>query len=254
MLRSTKKLRGYNLIATDGMIGRVYEFYFDNYEWAIRYFVVDTGKWLPGRKVLISPVVFGQPDWKSKRIPVNLTKMRIENAPPVSKDEPVSRQKEIDINAYFGWANYWSRFGAPDLAPVVKHPEALRIAEEEAREGLAGNRVHEGDPNLRSTREVINYNVRASDGEIGHIEDYIVDDKTWVVRYLVIDTRNLLPGKKVIVSPNWIEDIRWARREVRFNVARDFIENAPEFNPSEPINREYETVLYDYYGRPQEWL
>lgn len=254
MLRSIKQLHGYTLAATDGELGKVHEFYFDDFEWTLRYFVVDTGKWLAGKKVLLSPVVFGQPDWKTETIPVMLTKKRIEGAPHIDEDEPVSRQKEIDINAYFGWANYWSRFGAPDVAPAVKHPEAVRMTQGEARESSAEDAGQIGDPNLRSTREVINYRVRASDGEIGHVEDFIADDETWVLRYLVVDTRNLLPGKKVIASPYWVAEIRWGAREVHFDVPQDVIKDAPEFNPSDPINREYETILYDYYGRPQYWL
>lgn len=251
MLKSLKHLQGYKINATDGEIGQVHDFLFDDQHWTVRYFVIDTGNWLPGRKVILAPEAFGQPEWRMQNIPVNLTRKQVEESPDISTDEPVSRQKEIDVNKYFGWAAYWSNVGVAGTSAAGVPPEALRVTEKEARNALA--RDSDGDPHLRSLREVTDYHVSASDGTIGHIEDLIVDDQSWVTRYLVIDTRNILPGKKVLVSPDWVTKIDWAGREVHFDVTKEAIKNSPKFDPSLPINREYEVVLYDYYGRPQYW-
>ena len=110
-----------------------------------------------------------------------------------------------------------------------------------------------GDPHLRSFQEIKGYRCHASDEEFGHIDDLIVEDNTWTIRYLVISTRTLLPGKKVLVSPLWIEKINWAERNVSLTLTKHAIQNSPEFNPAEPINRKYEEELYDYYGRPVYW-
>lgn len=246
MLRSTKELRGYTIRALEGDIGRVHEFYFDDLAWIVRYLVVDTGRWLPGRKVLLWPGVLEQPDWETQSLPVGLTKEQVENSPPISFDEPVSRQMEADLHAYYGWAPYW-RLGMPVGGPSPATPgEGVAGVAEEAQKGPS-------DPHLRSTREVIGYHIQARDEEAGHVDDLIVDDKAWYIRYLVVDTRNWLPGRKVLVAPAWADQVNWVLRKVYVDLSRETIENSPEFDPAMPVNREYEVQLYDYYGRPAYW-
>ena len=97
------------------------------------------------------------------------------------------------------------------------------------------------------------YYIKTTDGEVGHVDDLIVDDETWGFRYMVVDTRNWLPGRKVLISVEWIESVSWLENEVQVDVASEAIKNSPEFDPSQPVNREYEMVLYDYYGRPKYW-
>ncbi|MBD3384101.1 PRC-barrel domain containing protein [candidate division KSB1 bacterium] len=244
MLRSVKDLQGYKILATDGEIGRVHEFYFDDENWVLRYMILDTGKWLPGRRVLISPVALGQPDWSSRLLPVVLSKEQIENSPPVSKEEPVSRQHEIDLVKYYDWPTYWpvSPIGAPPEGVMERAADEVETHEET------------GDPHLRSTREVSGYHIEASDGEIGHVEDFIVDDDNWIIRYLVIDTRNILPGKKVIISPQWVKKVNWEESYVQILLSQESVKQSPEYDPSQPVNREYEENLYDYYGRPRYWV
>jgi hypothetical protein len=249
VLRSTKELRGYTLRATDGDIGQVYEFYFDDLTWVIRYLVVDTGSWLLGRKVLLSPGSLGQPDWETEALPVGLTKEQVEFSPDIRTDEPVSRQMEVDLHTYYGWTPYWRGamppfgLGAAAAAEMIAHsPEERDAGKEEKR-----------DPHLRSTREVIGYRIQARDGEIGHVEDLVVDDETWAIRYLVVDTRNWLPGRMVLVAPAWAQQVNWIERKVHVDLGRETIEKSPEFDPSAPVNREYEVQLYDYYGRPVYW-
>jgi hypothetical protein len=249
MLRSIKELRGYAIRALDGEIGKVHELYFDDLAWLVRYLVVDTGTWLSGRKVLLSPGVVGQPDWETQMLPVELTKQQVESSPEIGTNEPVSRQMEMDLHTYYGWTPYW-RGGLPELG-LGAAAAAQMIAE--AAQGEPEKQQQE-DPHLRSTREVIGYHIQARDGEIGHIDDFVVDVGTWYVRYLVIDTRNWLPGKKVLVAPAWVEEVNWASRSVSMDLNRETIKNSPEFDPSMPVNREYEVRLYDYYGRPKYWV
>lgn len=243
MLRVIRELEGYTIKATDGDIGRVVDFYFDDQNWSVRYLVADTGSWLPGKQVLISPVAFeGTPDWGTRRFPVILNRYLVKECPDVNTHKPISRQKELEIAKYYKWPVYWQPASGQEEHPQVASVEVAEdIYEEEA------------DTHLRSVREVIGYHIHAKDGDIGHVEDLIVDDQTWRIRYCVIDTRNWLPGKRVIISPQWIEDVSWDQAKVFVDLNKQLVKNSPEFNPSEPVNREYEARLFDYYGRPAYW-
>lgn len=244
MLRSTQNLLGVAIHALDGEIGRVYSFLFDDEKWTVRYLVVDTGRWLPGRKVLIDPTALGHPDWPGRIFPVNLTKDQIRHSPDIDTDRPVSRQREEELRKYYDWAPYWGVGYGLELPPG-QYVEADRgtVAVENVR----------GDTHLRSTREVSGYRIHATDGEIGHVEDFIVTDDGWIIRYLVVDTGYWLRGRSVLIAPDWVRDINWDKREVWVDVARSAIEESPPYNESDPVNREYETQMYDFYGRPKYW-
>jgi sporulation protein YlmC with PRC-barrel domain len=248
MLRSVKEITGYMIQAKDGKIGRCKDFLFDDEMWTIRYMVADTGKWLPDKKVLISPVSLGEPDWASNLFPVRLSKKQIEQAPELDDNAPVSRQYEIKYHEYFGWPLYWQ--GLEVWGPY-NYPGPL--FSEKKKEGVEVG-YKNGDPHLRSAKEVTGYHIHANDGEIGHVEDFIVDDQTWTIRYMVIDTSNWLPGsRKVLVSPTWIDSVDWLENRVGMDLTVDQIKQGPEYDPSEPINPTYEVRLYDFYGRPKYW-
>jgi uncharacterized protein YrrD len=250
MLRTMKSLRGHGLLATDGALGKVDEFYFDDDEWIVRYLVADTGTWLPGRLVIISPQSVGRPNWVKKELPVSLTKKQIEQSPSIETERPVSRQHEQKIHGYFGWVPYWYDIPSPNL-PGAPGPSADKRAPKPSAAGAPT--ATQGDPHLRSSREVIGYHIQATDDGIGHVEDFVVDSDDWTIRYMIVDTKNWLPGKKVLVPPTWIDSIRWADHIVRVDLTREQVEGSPQFDPKAPINREYETRLYDYYGRPCYW-
>jgi uncharacterized protein YrrD len=248
MLRSVKELRDYVLAAKDGEIGRCKDFLFDDSAWTIRYMLADTGKWLPKRKVLISPVSVGEGEWKSQLLPVALTKDEIEKSPQIDADAPVSREYEREWHEHYNWAPYWHGTGVWGAEMI---PRALA---REVAKGTATLEKHELPAhNLRSTREVTGYHIQATDDEIGHVEDFILDDKSWMLRYIVVDTRNWLPGKKVIIPPKWVTRIEWDDRLLHVDVSRDMVKNGPKFDPGAAVNREYEARLYDYYGRPKYW-
>jgi len=259
MLRTAGELKGVTIQATDGDIGSVQDLYFDDHLWTVRYLVVDTGTWLPGRQVLISPFAFRAVSGAS-RLQTTLRKDQIENSPSVDTDRPVNRQGEIEYSRYYGYPYYWVgpyRWGEvaypsiPDLAyagvPVT--PLQPNKVEEEmlARERESVN------PNLRSARDVMGYYIQATDGDLGHVEDFLVDDETWAIRYIIVDTRNWLPGRKVLVSPEWIQRVSWEDSKVYMDLAKRHIEAAPEFDSSVPLGREHEELLYDHLGRPKYW-
>jgi hypothetical protein len=248
MLRSTKELMGYKLAATDGPIGKVKDFLFDEAQWTVRWMVADTGDWLPKRKVLISPVSAGEPDWNSRLFPVRMTKQEIESAPGLGLDEPVSREYETRFFDQYGWPYYWGGAGVWGAAVA---PASLFTRQEKA--DRVGNTPEGGTHVLRSTDEVMGYHIQALDGEIGHVEDFVIDDAPWTLRYMVVDTRNWLPGRKVLVAPDWIDAIQWADRQVAVGLTREVVKGSPEYHPSAPVNREYEARIYDYYGRPVYW-
>jgi hypothetical protein len=249
MLKSVVQLQGATIRATDGEIGNVDQFYFDDETWAIRYLVVNTSSWLVGRLVLISPIALGQRDWESKRLDVALTKKQIEDSPPIDTHKPVSRQHEAVYLGYYGYPYYW---GGPNLWGLGSYPAGLgvrreAVTEAEASKARAGK--ESADSHLRSTNEVAGYHVEAADGEIGHVEDFIVDNETWAIRYLEVDTRNWWPGKKVLVSPQWVDNVSWPDSKVYVDLSRETIKNGPEYIESMPVTREYEKRLYEHYGR-----
>ncbi|MBD3181588.1 PRC-barrel domain containing protein [Candidatus Poribacteria bacterium] len=252
MLRNIKEIQGYTIRAIDGEIGNVHDFYFDDRMWVIRYMIADTGGWLSGRKVLISPIALDKPKWEEEILPVNLKKEKVENSPGVDTEKTVSRQHERETLEYYRWPIYWEYMSYPSItaARTTVHPEmAAKQAEKEPQE----EKKEEGDSHLRSTKEVEDYKIQANDGEIGHVDDYVVDDEDWTIRYIVVDTRNWLPGKKVLVAPQWIKNVEWTNRKVYVDLPKEAIKNSPEFDPSSPINRDYENRLYDYYGRRKYW-
>jgi hypothetical protein len=247
MLRSMNEIMGYKIEASDGELGRAKDFLFDDHSWVVRYLVVDTGGWLQDRQVLISPLATREPDWTRGGIPVALAKKQIENSPRIESDLPVSRQNEQRLADYYSWQPYW-QYGVPLGAPVAMLPV---LSTEFAID--SGKKDSTGDPDLRSVKEVTGYRIHASDGEIGHVADFIVQTEGWVIRYLVVDTRNWLPGRKILVSPAWVKRVDWDEKRLHVDLSRQEIRGSVEFDPSAPINRDYEARLYDYYGRPKYW-
>jgi len=250
MLRSLRDLQGYHVHAVDGDVGRAYDFLFDDERWTVRYAVVDVGGWLEDDLTLISPSALREADWESRTLMADLTREQIESSPPIERDAPVDRQHEVDLHAYYGWPHWWAGvgpLGGIGVPGAYVPPEAAEAA------AAAPEAVAEGDPHLRSSRDVIGYGVAGTDEDVGHVEDLIVDDEGWEVRYLVVDTRNWLPGRKVLIAPQWVERFDWADRTAALRLTRAEIEAAPEFDESAPVNRDYETRLYDFYGRPTYW-
>jgi hypothetical protein len=252
MLTNAAHLKGLVIRATDGELGTVDQLYFDDETWAIRYLMVETGGWLGGKKVLISPFSVVHTDWEARRMDVALTKKQVEDSPDIDTQKPVSRQHEAAFLGYYGYPYYW---GGPYLWGPSYYPAGLGIPAATQDEILADRIQRESnDSHLRSTEGVAGYSIEASDGDIGHVDGFVVDDEAWAIRYIEVATRNWWPGKKVLVSPAWIERVSWASSKVYVALRREAIKDGPEYVESMPITREYENRLHMHYGRPPYWL
>jgi hypothetical protein len=253
MLRKVKDLRGYAILATDGAIGEVDDLYFDDDRWAIRYLVVDTGSWLPGRKVLISPVAIGRPDWMAQQLPVSLTKAQVERSPDIDTREPVSRRRETEYLGYYGYPPYW---GGAGLWGMGAYPGSLTTEGrfDEAVKARGTSAAHTPDDcHLRSCRAVTGYHIHARDGDIGHVKDLLVDDRTWAIRYLIVDTSNWWGGHDVLVAPQWIEAVSWRDAKVSVDLTRQAVKDAPPYDSAAQLDREQEQAMHEHYGRPAYW-
>jgi hypothetical protein len=246
MLRKMKDLTGFHIGARDGDIGEASDFIFDDNNWTVRYLVADTNRWLPGHKVLISPIVVDQADWEGKRLPVLLTQEQVKNSPDISMNEELSAQDEVKYYNYYGFPYYWA--GAEVWGPVAL-PRDLIAESIERKIALTAdlNRSR-----LRSMKDVSGYSIQATDGEIGHVDDFLVEEAPWTIRYMIVDTGNWLPGKKVLVSPRWIAHVDWKNSNVYVNLSREAVKTGPEYDPDK-LDREYEKQLYKHYGQENIW-
>ncbi len=244
-VRALNDLTGYKIIAEDGDIGKVHDFFFDDELWLIRYLVVDIGHWLPGRKVLLSPSVVREMDFENKNFTVALTRHQVESSPDIDTDKPVSRQREIELQQHYNWPAFWTAEGTwPSITPLVPIPEPEQPPSAE-----------QGDPHLRSLQELIGYRVESTDGEIGFVDDFLADDQTWTLRYLVVSAHKWIPGRKVLIAPQWlVGPISWETQTVKLFMTRESVQHSPEYDPQAQLNRGYETRLYEHYDRPKYWI
>lgn len=239
MLRSANQLIGYKLAALDGEIGKVHDLYFDDSSWTLRYLVANTGNWLSGRRVLISPIPLGPSDEKDRQINVDLTIDRIRNSPDIDTAKPVSKQQEIDFHSYYGWPYYGFGTGFWGLRP---YPWGEPVEPESESEEDENRDFH-----LRSVKEVTGYGIEATDEEIGHVEDFVIDDENWQIKYMVVDTKALWLGKKILVSPKWVERVNWSERAVAVALDQDEIKRAPEWDGNLPVDASYDEKLQEHY-------
>jgi len=246
MLIAAKTLRGYQLDSLTGKIGTAKDFLFDDRHWAIRYLVADTGRWLPERQVLLSPYALGAPAEKEQKLAVHLTKRQIEESPALESDRPVSRQFETNYYGYYGWPLYWGGQYAWGSFPYI---ERDRAKWDEFSPG-----GQNWDSHLRSVHEITGYHLHAADGNLGHVEDVIIDDETWAIRYLIVDTHNWWPGKQVLVSPLWSKRVSWPERKIYVDLSRAAIKDSPEYREDSLVTRDYESGLHRHYGHPGYWL
>jgi len=245
MLHSAKTLAGYKLDSLEGEIGRVEEFYFDDKYWVVRYLVAEAGNWLTGGHVLLSPYALGAVSTEMHHIAVDLTKKQIEGSPALDRHAPVSRQYEESYYGYYGWPMYW---GGPYT--WGSYPYIARDREDWKNRAKAEKGW---DPHLRSSSDVTGYHIEATDGAIGHVEDFVIDDETWAIRYLIVDTRNWWPGKRVLIAPQWIARVSWSDSKVFIHLSRDAIRLSPEFSEEATLTREYEDTLHRHYNRRGYW-
>jgi sporulation protein YlmC with PRC-barrel domain len=254
MIWRFEEIRGFAIGATDGEIGTLEDVQFDETSWTVRHLVVDTGTWLPGRAVVLSPRAVVGIDAPGHRVMTDLTRDRVRESPSVDTARPVSGQHEVELATYYGYPFYWTgpyRWGAT-AAPVPLGPD-LRPRGLAAGGPADVEAARRGDPNLHSAREVVGYGIAASDGELGHVQDFLLDEETWAIRYLIVDPRSWWPGAHVVVGVEWLEDVSWESRTVRVGMTRDGVRNAPEWRPEQRVDREWETRLHRHHGRSGYW-
>lgn len=243
-LRRFRELTDLTLHAADGDLGSVDDLYVDPRSWHVRYLVVKTGGWLLGRHVLIAPASACGIDDAQQALRVNLTRQQIESCPPIDRGASVSRAYEEAYHRHFQLTPYWDLTPGP-WSSGVPYPGTVPLTAGTVPEAS----VPAEPSHLRSAREIAGYAIQAEDGEIGHAEDLVIDDEDWVVRYVEVDTRNWLPGKKVLVQVARIGNISWVDRTVSVALARDTIQSAPAYNPAELITPDYEVRLFKHYSK-----
>jgi len=252
MFTHAKRIQGLTIRAKDGDIGTVDELYFDDQTWGIRYITVETGNWLSGRKVLISPISIINLNWEAKCLDVALTMQQVKDSPDIDLHRPVSRQHEAQYLGYYGYPYYWD---GPYMWGQAYYPTGLAVSSTIAVDELARRvQAQSNDSHLRSNAAVNGYHLEAKDGEIGHVDDFVVDDYTWAIRYIEVATHNWLPGKKVLLSPSWVERVSWEESKVFVAATCEAIRTCPEYDESMPITREYENRLYFHYGHAPYWI
>ncbi len=268
MMRSIRQLSGRGVVANDGHIGHVKEFYFDDESWEVRYVVVDVGSWLRHREVILPPVAFAEPEDSDFR--VDLTKKQVRESPETNTAKPISRQHQVELHQYFGWPAYWGGYEGYLGAEQVANPISEYRGEGETVLVEKNDQIHKGgnpkdpgtepvdgvevDPHLRSSGEVIGYHAHSLDGPVGDVADLIIDTRGWVIRYAAIDGRSHCEGKKTLISVDWIDRIHWKKSEVHVSVQKDDVCRAPEYDPKKPVSREQEEALHDLHGKDKYWV
>ncbi len=248
MKQPIENLMDFTISGTDGEIGKVKDFYFDDKSWTIRYLIVETGSWLSGRKVLLSPQAVTQTDWNQKLFNVLLTMEQIKNSPDIDTEKPVSRQHERDLYSYYPWGGYYLDGGLGLMGMNLSEPAGMiPVVHDEMDTPVEDS--SNGDTHLRSTNAVTGYNLRATDGNIGDVEDFLINDTNWQIDFILVDTGNWFPGKKVLISPQLIKEISWEDNTVLVNATEEQVKNSPEYNPGEQLTERYEADLQNYYGK-----
>ena len=249
MLIDVSDLKGFKIAASDGSLGSVTDFLFDDESWTLRWIVVDTGTWLSGRKVLLPVSVLGHPDITARSFPVRLTMAKVKDSPTIDIYKPVSRQHEERVYGYYNLSPYWgSGFymgGYGDWSAGMS--EAHYADSRRRQDELYRLRHQKDDLHLRSMDAVTGYNIEATDGAIGHVEGFLVDDEDWTIRFLNVDTKNWWPGKHVLISPRSAQQILWSENLVNLDIDRQTVKDSPAYDPSAPVDGALEARMVGHY-------
>lgn len=251
MIQNLRKLIGFTVRSQDGEIGTIDDFYFDDNRWVVRYLVVDSRNWLDGRRLLFAPRALSEIDFQDKILTIPLDLETIRSSPLIEAGQPFGREQEIALHNYYQWPFYWTPGDAGGLGPgsVAAYP-LVELAEEMAEKG-----AHDPleNPNLCSFTDFSGFKLKARDGDIGSIADILVNDEDWNILYLIVDTGRWLPGRKVLVSPNWVKKVNASDSEIEIDLSQDTIRNSPEYDQNLPLERDYENRLYEHYGKEKYW-
>lgn len=252
MLHQGLAFKGFSIEASDGKIGTVSDFLFDETSWKLRWLVVDTGSWLKDRKLLLHPSAIDKVDAPARAVLVNLTRDQVEKSPDIATDEPVSMQMEYRLYGYYGVDPLWGGgyYGGNAIARPMAPPVYDGADVAAALRGDHGP----GDKHLRSLAETTGYNIHASDGEMGHVESFLIDDQSWDIRYLVADTKNWWFGRHVLLSPASVREISWEQHKICLNLTCYKIKGSPPWDATGLLSRAYEKLLQAHYNWPEHFL
>jgi len=266
MLRTLADLEDYSIGAIDGPIGQVKDFYFDDEAWVIRYLVVETGTWLSSRKVLIPPVAVGESNWPARLLSVSITRQQVKDSPDIDTDKPVTRQHEATYLEHYDYPCYWNGDGHPYVTtnPTAQlaglgyggtsseYREALAENDRKNAEADAALHRHD-DQHLRSCKAIMKYHIHAADGDIGHVQGFLVDEENWSIRYMIVDTTNWWVGHRVLISPHWICGVAWSDFKVSVDLTRNAVKGSPPYSSGSQVDRDEEMGIYRHYRRPGYW-
>ncbi len=263
MLRLATDLRSYRVNAIDGEIGHVKDAYFDDDAWVVRYLVMDPEKWSARRGLLISPVSVGRVDSLEEILYLTISKALVQSSPDIDTDRPVSRHDEVQLLGHYGYPPYWDGMGIwgdgmyPDaMAPGYSVDEGKRAQREGELEAHRRDRKtgpSDAFPQLRNLNDVVGYDIHAVDGDIGNVSDFLVDDKAWVIRHLVIETSKWWGGRTALVSPRWISNVHWSDRAVCVDLSRAAINSAPPYDSAFEWRSDHERELFRHFHRTGYW-
>lgn len=256
MLRSADDLKEYQIQSIDGDLGKIYDLYFDDEAWVIRYLVVTTNNWFFKREALISPIALDTPDWQNKTMQVNLSQKQVDHSPDISVHKPVSRQQEVEYFGYYGYPVYW---GGASLWGAGFYPDGLVLENDKLNESAKGakakayEKYQNNDPHLRSWDKVKGFVVNGSDGEIGHIQDLLIDEQTFAIRYVIVRANDWWIGHDILVAPQWFEDMKWSDSSVKINHTRAEVKGAPIYDSLVKMDRDWEIAMHKHYERQGYW-
>jgi hypothetical protein len=225
MLLSAKDLKKMSLQAEDGQIGSLVTLFIDKKMWTVRYLVVRTGKFLAGKEVLVAPEAVRKVDAKEESVLVDMTRQEVRDSPDIDTHMPLSRRKEVELFNHYGWMPYWyppgtAMSGVPGFNPLLSSEKMEKLKEKSETE----------DPDLRDLDAVTGYGIHAADGQAGHVEEFLVDTGPWILRQVVVDTRNWLPGgRKVLLPVEVIRELSWEKRTLSTDLTMRQVEDSPEY-------------------------
>ncbi len=237
MLRSVREVFRFRIRATDGKLGKADDFYFSEDDWSIKYVVVNTGRWFPSDRVLLGPERFERPDPLRRTISVELTKVEVTARAGSDSEEPLSSRQQKLMQERYGGSLYSQGGGPIGVVHGVEWGQALALAEAErpALPSAVPQTAHEP----RSTREVIGYKIEAVDGPLGRLEDFLLEDDDWTLRYLVINRRDVrVPNPRVLAPPSWVQYMSWSESRIHMRVQREKIKRSQRYDPLSHSSRQ----------------
>jgi uncharacterized protein YrrD len=251
MLWNATSFRGFVVEATDGAIGTVNDLLFDDHSWTTRLLVVETGSWLSNRRVLLPLSALGKPNEASGRFSVSLNRQQVRDSPDINTDLPVSRHKEAHVYNYYDSNPYWTS-GFASMSNAIAAPLVMPFGRDDVEPRYQDDGTDavqdDGDPRLRSVRAVIGYHIAATDGDIGHVEDFLIDDEAWQLRYMTVDTKNWLPGERVLLPIQIIREIDWFTKIINVGIDREKVKHSPPYDPQMTSDGPFNERSHQYFG------